>query len=368
MDHTEILRQFGVQGEVIENIPFGSGHINDTRRMLVREGAGTHSYILQRINTAIFPDPDVLMENIMRVTTYLSGIILARGGDPSRETLHFYQTLDGRNYFRTPQGECWRLEDTISGTLSYDQCPSAEMFESTGYAFGRFMADLSGFPAEELGEVIPNFHNTRARYETFLKDLSADRAGRRKDCEAEIAFIVAHKPLSEELLQRQEAGCLPLRVTHNDTKINNILMDEKTGQPICIVDLDTIMPGVCANDFGDSIRFGASSAAEDEKDLSKVYMRMDLFDAYAKGYLRATSGIITPDEADSLAVSALVITYENGIRFLDDFLNGDVYYKTDHPTHNLERARTQFKLVADMEGKLPRMKQIVAGYYEKDRL
>ena len=226
------------------------------------------------------------------------------------------------------------------------------------------MADLAHFPAEELVEVIPNFHNTRARFQAFQEFVKEDRAGRVESCKDDVEFALVRQELAESIVKQLESGELPLRVTHNDTKINNILMDADTDEPLCIIDLDTIMPGACAYDFGDSIRFGVSSAAEDEQDLDKVYLRMDLFEAYVKGYLEAVAQTVTPVEVRSLAQGALVITYEQGIRFLGDHLNGDVYFKIHRENQNLDRARTQFKLVKEMEERMDEMQAIVDKYYK----
>lgn len=368
MDYSKIVSQFGIPGTFVSATPFGSGHINDTLKVVMDTENGEVDYILQKLNTNVFPDPDILSENAFKVVEYLKGIIEKRGGDVTRETLKFYPTIDGKLYYRDSEGGCWRLEDIIKNTRSYDLCTSPEQFESTGFAFGSFMADLAGFPADELGEVIKNFHNTRVRFETFTKEVEANRSGRADTCQKEIAFALERKELAESLVKQLETGELPLRVTHNDTKINNILMDEETDQPVCIIDLDTVMPGACAYDFGDSIRFGASSAEEDEKDLSKVYMRLDLFEAFARGYMKAVGKTLTESEAKSLAIGSAVITFETGIRFLGDYLNGDVYFKTAYPEHNLVRARTQFKLVADMEEKLPEMNRIVEKYYRQAQM
>ena len=365
MDYQKIVSAFGVPGAFVSATPFGSGHINDTLRVEMKTQEGEVYYILQKLNTNVFPDPDVLMENGFNVVRYLKDIIEKRGGDPARETLHFYPTADGKLYYRAEDGGCWRLEDIISHTRSYDLCTSPEQFESTGYAFGSFMADLADFPADELGEVIKNFHNTRVRFQTFASEVEKNLSGRADTCQAEIDFALARKELAESLVKQLDEGKLPLRVTHNDTKINNILMDETTDEPVCIIDLDTVMPGACAYDFGDSIRFGASSAEEDEKDLSKVYMRLDLFEAFTRGYMKAVGKTLTEAEAKSLAIGSIVITFETGIRFLGDYLNGDVYFKTAYPEHNLVRARTQFKLVADMEEKLSEMNAIVDKYYRQ---
>lgn len=362
MDFEKILSVFGKSG-VVSCESYGSGHINDTYKVETLEEGRKHRYVLQKMNTKVFPRVDILMDNATKVCRYLRGIIEQRGGDPCRETLHFYPTLKGEPYYVDEAGGCWRLEDLVEGAVSYDLATTPEMFQSTGYAFGQFLADLSGFPAEELGEVIPNFHNTRVRFATFEKEVAEDRSGRLATCREEVAFCLERKALAESLVTKLEAGVLPVRVTHNDTKINNILMDEATGKPICIIDLDTIMPGACAYDFGDSIRFGASSAKEDEQDLEKVYMSLELFEAFTQGYLEAVGASLTEEEAKSLAIGSMVITFETGIRFLGDYLNGDVYFKVAREGHNLDRARTQLKLVADMESKLPEMEAIVEKYY-----
>ena len=359
MDYNKIMQAFGVQEEILICEPFGSGHINDTYRVVVKSENGEKEYVLQRMNTQIFQNPVGLMNNIKLVTEYMKEVIIKKGGDPERETLHFYPTTEGKMYYIDEEGKYWRLEDMVMRSLSYDLAANREMFASTGEAFGQFMADLADFPAEELVEVIPNFHNTRVRYQTFVSEVEANRAGRIEDCRPEIEFALARKELAESIVKQLENNELPLRVTHNDTKINNILMDADTDQPLCIIDLDTIMPGACAYDFGDSIRFGASSALEDEQDLDKVYMKLDLFEAYTEGYMKAVGKTLTPAEAKSLAVGAMLLTYETGIRFLGDHLNGDVYFKIHRPGQNLDRARTQFKLVADMEEKWSQMQNIV---------
>ena len=335
MQYEKIIRVFSLPGEIISVEPFGSGHINDTMRVVMNHNGENKQYVLQRMNTEIFTNPQGLMDNVVKVTEYLKKIIMARGGDPLRETLHFYPTADGNMFYTDAEGQCWRMEDLVSGTRSYDMATTPQMFENTGVAFGQFMADLADFPAEELVEVIPNFHHTGKRFETFEQEVAANRSGRLEGCRAEVEFALARKTMAHTLVD----------------------------QPVCIIDLDTIMPGACAYDFGDSIRFGASSAEEDEQDLDKVYMRLDLFEAYTRGYMQAVGKAITPAEAKSLAMGAMVITFETGIRFLGDHLNGDTYFKIHREGHNLDRARTQFKLVADMESKLDEMQAIVDKYY-----
>ena len=364
MSYEKMIRAFGVEGEILVVEPFGSGHINDTLRVVVKTENEDKEYVLQRMNTDIFKDPVGLMNNIKLVTEYMKEIIIKKGGDPERETLHFYPTTEGKMFYIDDDGKYWRLEDMVMRSRSYDLAANREMFASTGEAFGQFMADLADFPAEQLVEVIPNFHNTRVRYQTFVSEVEANRAGRIEECRPEIEFALARKELAESIVKQLENNELPLRVTHNDTKINNILMDADTDKPLCIIDLDTIMPGACAYDFGDSIRFGASSALEDEQDLDKVYMKLDLFEAYTEGYMKAVGKTLTPAEAKSLAVGAMLLTYETGIRFLGDHLNGDVYFKIHRPGQNLDRARTQLKLVADMEAKYDQMQAIVDKYYK----
>ena len=357
-----ISKVFNVPGTEILRGPYGSGHINDTYRVVMKgESGAEREYVLQRINTGIFKDPVALMKNICRVTEHVRGKILERGGDPARETLHFYPCGEGEYVYRDEEG-CWRLMDMVSRIRSYNLAETPEMLGDSGAAFGRFMADLADFPAQELTEVIPDFHHTGKRYETFCREVERDAVGRAALCQPEIQFGLERKELALSLVQQLEDGRLPYRVTHNDTKINNVLMDADTGKAICVIDLDTVMPGACAYDFGDSIRFGASNALEDEKDLDKVYMRMDLFEAYVKGYLGAVGDSLTEAEKDSLVTGAKVLTYETGIRFLGDYLNGDTYFKIHRPEHNLDRARTQFKLVADMEAKEEEMRAIVRKY------
>lgn len=357
----DIAREFLIEGKEVIREPYGSGHINDTFRIVMEQEGIRKEYILQRINTNIFKNPRALMENIRRVTEHIKKKVLERGGDPTRETLHFYPHRQG-GYLWEDESGVWRLTDMVTGARSYDLARSADMFQNCGAAFGRFMADLADFPAKDLTEVIPDFHHTGKRYDTFCREVKEDRAGRAQQCREEILFALERKELALSLITQLDRGELPYRVTHNDTKINNVLVDAETDKAICVVDLDTVMPGACAYDFGDSIRFGASNASEDEKDLSKVFLRLDLFEAYVKGYVGEVGNSLTPAEIDSLVTGAMVLTYETGIRFLGDYLNGDIYYKIGRPDHNLDRARTQFCLVKDMEEKKEKMQAIVRQY------
>ena len=353
----DIVRQFQVEDEIVSCDAFGSGHINDTLR--VRFSGDTPDMVLQKINVSIFPDPYGLMENAVHVTDFLREKLKKEGRDYERGTLAFVPTKDGRWIFDDGEGGFWRMSKLVPRTMSYDLAENAEMFRSSGQAFGQFMADLNDFPAKTLHEVIPNFHNTVKRFETFRKSLEKDVMGRADSCREEIEFVLSHEALCHEIVDRIEKGILPLRVTHNDTKINNILMDSETGESVCIVDLDTVMPGSCLYDFGDSIRFGATHALEDETDLSKVDVDPELFKAYTEGYLSTTGDSLTAEEKSLLVTGAMVITFETGMRFLTDHLDGDVYFKIAHEGHNLDRARTQFKLVRDMEEKRDLLEGIV---------
>lgn len=358
MDYSNIIAQFDIEGEVEYAVPFGSGHINDTLHVHLK-GEKPEDIILQRLNTSIFPDPVGLMENSVRVTQYLRGKIAEKGGDVERGTLQFIPLKNGAWCYEDPEGNCWRATYMVKNTKSYDLAENAEMFRSTGAAFGQFMADLAEYPADTLHEVIKDFHNTAKRYETFEKAVQEDVAGRVKDCGPEIEFVRQRKELAYSIVDRIADGRLPLRVTHNDTKINNILVDADTGESVCIIDLDTVMPGSCLYDYGDSIRFGATHALEDEQDLSKVDVDPELFCAYTEGYLSAVGDSLTEEEKNCLLLGAMVITFETGIRFLTDHLQGDTYFKIHRPNHNLDRCRTQFKLVKDMEDKREILETIV---------
>ncbi len=362
MKEREIIENFSVTGDVVSSIPFGSGHINDTKLVTVENEKNISRYILQKINTKIFTDPDSLMKNYAGVTTYLKKIIKENGGDPERETLSIIPTKDGKNFLLTPDGEAWRLLTYIKDSTSYDIVENPEQFYISAVAFGNFQYLLRDYPAETLFETIKNFHNTPDRIRIFEKALKADVCQRAKDVQAEIDFVLARREFANTLERAREEGKLPLRVTHNDTKLNNILFDKNTGNALCIVDLDTIMPGYSVNDFGDSIRFGATTALEDEVDLSKVNFDINLYELYVKGFIEGTKGGLTECEMELLPIGAIMMTYECGTRFLTDYLSGDTYFKTSRKNHNLDRARNQFKLVSDMEARLDEMRAIVKKY------
>lgn len=347
------ISQFSFTGELIGYKLIHSGHINDTLDVLTHN-EHYHRYVLQRLNTEVFQNPYQVMENIESVTEYLDQKVLERGGDPKKEVVHVVPTKDDKLFYLNEDRAFFRAYRYIDGK-AYDSATPA-LFEQAGVAFGRFQKDLSDFPVDDLFVTIPMFHNTKRRYRTFLSVLKVDPVGRAKTCLDEIAFVKDH----QDLAHAYEDAHMPLRVTHNDTKLNNVMLDEKTGKPLCVLDLDTVMPGLAVNDFGDAIRFGASSAAENETDLSKVHFEKDMFKAYAKGFLSEVGSSLTQEEVDHLAVSALVMTYECGMRFLTDYLQGDTYFHIDHPSENLDRARNQFALLKEMIASLDEMKAIIA--------
>lgn len=324
-------------------------------------------YVLQYINSNVFRDPERVMENIEAVTHHLRTKVLRRGGDPSREAMQIVLTTDGNSFYRSPRNEYWRAYDFIEGAQTYETVENALHFYHAGRAFGQFQLLLSDFPAHTLHETIERFHDTRKRFGDFLRAVQADSHGRVQTVPEEIAFILAREKDTGVLIDLMSAGEIPLRVTHNDTKFNNIMIDDKTGEGICVLDLDTVMPGSILYDYGDAIRFGASTALEDEPNLELVWLDLDLFTAYTQGYLSVAKDFLVPAELKQLAFSAKLMTLEVGMRFLTDYLQGDTYFKIGHPTHNLDRARTQLKLVADMEAKMPTMEAIIATIIKENR-
>ena len=361
----EAIAQFDLEGKLVDQQPYGNGHINDTFLLTYETSNGDRKYILQRMNHAIFKKPQQLMENVVNVTEYLRRVIKEQGGDPDRETLNVIKTRNGENYYEDSGHNYWRVFLYIERTICLEQVESAKDFYDSAVAFGNFQRMLADYPAEELHETIPNFHNTPSRFRDFQKAVQEDKLGRAALAKEEIAFALEREKDTPVLLDLLAEGKLPLHVTHNDTKLNNILFDADTKKALCIIDLDTVMPGLSHYDFGDSIRFGASTGAEDEKDLSKIELDLSLFEIFTKGFLEGCGGSLTEKEIEMLPMGAKLMTYECGIRFLADFLEGDVYFKIHRKEHNLDRARTQFKLIADMEEKWDRMIAIVEKYKNK---
>lgn len=358
----ETIENMTFDGEFVDYAPYGNGHINDTFLVRFKKEDTTIPYILQRINHEIFKNPDELMQNITGVTEFLRAKITQNGGDVNRETLNVIPTKEGQSYYKDSIGSYWRSYVFITETTCYDEVSNAELFYQCGYSFGKFQNLLSDYPAETLFETIPNFHHTPIRFGHFIKAVEADVCGRAKDVAAEIDFVIRREGFANILTDKLASGALPLRVTHNDTKLNNSMFDNATQKAICIIDLDTVMPGLSVNDFGDSIRFGATTGAEDEPNLSKVNFDLEKFEAYTKGFLEGCGGNLTEEEINMLPIGAMTMTFECGMRFLTDYLSGDTYFKVHRDGHNLDRARTQFKLVSDMEKHLDQMNEIVNKY------
>lgn len=341
-----IAQQFLLEGTPVQYEAFGHGHINQTYRVTTDAGK---CYILQLINRYVFTNPPQLMENACRVTEFIR--------EKGNFALHFLPTRDGTFCFMDDVGEYWRCCEFVEG-LSLDAPESPEDFYQSARAFGQFQEQLTAFPADTLYETIPNFHNTIDRYRQLKESIAADKQGRLASSKAETAFYLAQEPIASRLQQMRENGALPLRVTHNDTKLNNVILNKDTREPLCVLDLDTVMPGLSAYDYGDSIRFGAATAVEDEPDASKMKLDIPLFCIYTKGFLEAAPSL-TDAEVEALPLGALTMTLECGCRFLKDFLDGDIYFKTAYPTHNLVRCRTQMALAADILAHWDEMSSIV---------
>lgn len=349
---------FQIEGDYINAAPYGEGHINSTFLL----ETSSQKYILQKINSTVFSSPEDVMDNVVMVTEFLKKKIEIAGGDTNRETLTVIPAKDGKSYVKTEDGDYYRVYIFVDDAISYQVVENPEDFYNAACAFGKFQNMLSDFEADKLHETIKNFHNTKTRFDDFEKAVADNKSGKADSIKAEIDFAMARKCDASIIVDGIAEGKIPLRVTHNDTKLNNVMVDCKTGKGICVIDLDTVMPGSLLYDFGDSIRFGTNPASEDEKDLSKVYCDLNLFEQYVKGFLSELGDSITKEEVELLPMSAKLMTLECGIRFLGDHLNGDVYFKIHREDHNLDRARTQFKMVADMEEKMDEMKAIVAKY------
>ncbi|MCX4370414.1 MAG: aminoglycoside phosphotransferase family protein [Dysosmobacter sp.] len=359
----EVLAAFDFGAPVVGALRYGKGHINDTFVVHTQpEDLSCRRFILQRMSAAAFKHPDELMENIIGVTEYLGRQILQRGGDRGREAMEVLRPRNGEPYYTDAEGGAWRVYPFVEHTICYQAAESAELFAASGRAFGRFQRLLRDYPAETLHETIPNFHNTEDRLAKFKAAVAADPLGRVKDCGPEIQFVLDREADCSVALNAMREGKLPLRVTHNDTKLNNVLMDEETQEGVCIIDLDTVMPGLVIYDFGDSIRFGANHSAEDERDLGKVNLDVDLFSVYTAAFLEGTGGSLTNDEIAYLPWGAKLMTLECGIRFLTDYIDGDHYFHINREAQNLDRCRTQFKLVADMEARWAELEAIVKQY------
>ena len=350
----EIYSKFDIQQK---SYPYGNGHINDT--YIINE---CPKYILQRINTSIFTDPEGLMENIEAVTVHIKKQLIAKGRNPERETLTIIKTVDGKNFYRDDDGNCYRMFKFIDNAVSFDNIDSEKILESAARSFGEFQSMLSDFPADTLHESIKDFHNTPKRFQNLKKAIVDNKASRLDSVKEEVEFALAFENEIDKVTSGIADSTIPLRVTHNDTKINNVLIDPLTMEGVAVIDLDTVMPGSLLYDFGDGLRTGGAMAAEDETDLSKVGLNTKLFECYVKGFLSGIGDRICEKELELLPYSVFLLTYECGIRFLTDYLDGDTYFKIHRPNHNLDRARTQFAMCKDIISKYDELNSIVKKF------
>ena len=359
----EALAAYDFGGQLVGAVRYGSGHINDTVVVHTQPGEDPcRRFILQRISSAAFKHPDEVMANIVGVTSFLGEKIKEAGGNPARETMSVWATKSGENFYTDSEGGAWRVYPFVEDTICLQKAETPELFAASARAFGKFQRMLKDYPADTLYETIPKFHDTEDRLAKLKAAVAADVMGRVKEVGPELKFVQEREADCSVALSALRDGRLPLRVTHNDTKLNNILIDRESGEGICVIDLDTVMPGLAINDFGDSIRFGANHSAEDERDLTKVNFDLELFDVYAAGFLEGAGGALTETELDYLPWGAKLMTLECGIRFLTDYLEGDHYFRIHREGQNLDRCRTQFKLVSDMEAAWDDMKAVVDKY------
>jgi len=365
-DLRAIAGEFSVYGAFLDSRPYGNGHINDTFVAAFSQAGARVRYIIQRINQQIFKNPETLMDNVLRVTREAASQLVAAGvPDPSRRTLNVILTHDGRPFHRDAEGNYWRCYPFIEGARSYDIIQNSHQAFEAARAFGEFQRLVSGLKAPRLNETIPGFHHTRSRFNRLREVVEADSHGRLARVRKEWEFIKSREDLVDVLLDLQSRGQIPERITHNDTKLNNVLIDDATESAICVIDLDTVMPGLVLYDFGDMVRTATSPAAEDETDLSKVTMQMPMFEALVLGYHASAGDFLSDAEFDRLAFSGKLITLEIGIRFLTDYLEGDPYFKIKRPDHNIDRCRTQLALVASIEKQEPAMNRFADGVRKK---
>lgn len=351
--------QFAISGDFLYGEELRNGHINTTYRACYRtEDGHVDRYILQRINDYVFKDPTLVMKNVEKVTRHISWKVMRRRKNAAGQTLTLYPARGGRSYIYLPEeGGMWRCYNNIEGTHTYDVVENTRQAYQAGYAFGSFQELVSDMNPEDIRESIPDFHNTPKRYEALQKSAEADPLGRAAECAAELDLIRTWAPQLGKLVEMQRSGLLPTRITHNDTKINNVMLDEDTDSAVCVIDLDTVMPGLSLYDFGDMVRTATCMAGEDETDLSKVHMEMPFFESLAEGYLDATHSFLSKSEVELLPFSGWLITVEIGMRFLTDYLDGDKYFRIDRPTHNLDRARNQLALAKSIQSQLPHMQK-----------
>lgn len=360
-----IIEAFPFNGELTSIESTDTGLINSTYMLTFSDGNQDFQYVLQKINTNVFKKPDELMSNIMNVTGFLRNKINLSGGNAARETLTFLYTKDNSPYYLDENGGCWRSYIYICKCYTCDKIDSEVKAFRSGKAFGKFQRMLSDYPAANLFETIPHFHDTPSRYSDLKNAVDENLSGRLQKIQAELSFALDREKDASKLVDLAAEGKIPMRVTHNDTKINNVLFDSITNEAICVIDLDTIMPGLSLYDFGDSIRSGAVTSDENEQDLNKYGLDINLFKSYTEGFLSEAGHALNEEEIANLAFSAKLMTLECGVRFLTDYLNGDTYFKTEYPEHNLVRCRTQFKLVEDIEKHIDEMNECVNEIYRR---
>lgn len=360
VDLRTVCGAFPLHGQFLGGAPYGSGHINDTFAVEFDQAGTRVRYILQRINQRVFKDVPALMENIQRVTEHASRRAQASGQpDAARRAMTLLPTRDGRSYYRDADGGCWRCYLFIEGAATHDVIQNGAQARAAARAFGEFQQLVVDLPGKRLNETIPHFHDTRRRFEALQVAIAADRFNRAAEADAEIGFAHSREQMVDVLLDLHARGALPERVTHNDTKLNNVMIDNRTQEAVCVIDLDTVMPGLALYDFGDMARSATNAGAEDARDLARVSSRLPIFEALVEGYLSAARPFLNEAEIAHLAFSSILITYEIGLRFLTDHLEGDVYFKTRRPGHNLDRARNQFALARNMELQRTAMEAIV---------
>lgn len=360
MDLTGIYKVFGLTGKCAGCTVLKNGNINKTYKVDFEENGKNVSYIIQSINTYVFRNPEYIMSNIRGVTAHIASKLPPEKRE--RGVLHFLDSRDGKNYFVDGDGSFWRAYVFVPDSVTYDTFDDPALLESAGAAFGRFQLQLSDYDASTLFEIIPGFHDTKKRYEKLTETIERDPAGRVASVGPEIEFLKKYRGMAETLVNMLEKGELPLRVTHNDTKGNNILFDKNTKDTLAVIDLDTVMPGLVAYDYGDAIRFGANRSDEDEPDTSKTGLDMVKFEAFTKGFVEMIRDTATKAELETLSLGAITMTLELAVRFLDDYLDGDKYFKLNYPEHNLVRTRCQIALAADMISKKDQMDEIIARY------